>query len=109
MNFIIDAQLPPSLKFIFNDRNIRCIHTLDLVDQNNTTDTEIRDYCEVNDSILITKDEDFYYTHILNNRPRKLILIKIGNCSKSEIISIIKANLDVIIEKIQVENLIFIS
>ena len=109
MKFIIDAQLPSSLKDIFHEIDIECIHTLELLHQNNSTDTEIRNYCVENDAILITKDEDFYYTHILNQQPEKLILLKTGNCSKSEMKNIIKKNIQSIIELIQKENFIIIN
>lgn len=38
MKFLIDAQLPPSLKQIFISRGYDCIHTLDLELQNETPD-----------------------------------------------------------------------
>ncbi len=38
MKFLIDAQLPPSLKRIFIDNGYDCIHTLDLTSGNETTD-----------------------------------------------------------------------
>ncbi len=38
MKFIIDAQLPPSLKYLFRDKGFECIHSLDLEDKNFTTD-----------------------------------------------------------------------
>ena len=30
MKFLLDAQLPPSLKQVFRDNGYDCIHTLDL-------------------------------------------------------------------------------
>lgn len=38
MKFLIDAQLPPSLKRLFISKGYDCIHTFDLESGNNTTD-----------------------------------------------------------------------
>lgn len=109
MKFIIDAQLPPSLKEIFISRGIECIHTLDLPDKNLTSDTDIRTYCKQNEAILITKDEDFYHTHLLTDSPSYLVLVKVGNCSKNIIKQIISDKLDIIIETIAQERLIIVN
>jgi predicted nuclease of predicted toxin-antitoxin system len=109
MKFIIDVQLPPSLKEIFHEINIESIHTLELPHQNDITDTEIRNYCKANSAILFTKDQDFYYTHIVNQNPEKLILVKIENCSKLELKNIFRKNIQAIIELIQKENFIIIN
>lgn len=38
MTFLINAQLPPSLKRLFTIKGFDCIHTLDLALGNNTPD-----------------------------------------------------------------------
>jgi len=38
MKFLIDAQLPPSLKQLFISKGYDCIHTFDLESGNDTTD-----------------------------------------------------------------------
>ena len=42
MKFLIDAQLPPSLKQLFISNGYDCIHTLDLELQNETPDKIIK-------------------------------------------------------------------
>lgn len=109
MQFLIDAQLPASLKDVFEFNNISCIHTIDLPNQNLTTDTEIRLYCKQNNTILITKDEDFYHTHLLTQNPEYLILVKVGNCSNSLLKDILSTKLQVIIDTIYLQKFIIIS
>lgn len=38
MKFLLDAQLPPSLKQLFVDNGYDCIHTIDLKEGNETSD-----------------------------------------------------------------------
>jgi predicted nuclease of predicted toxin-antitoxin system len=41
MKFLLDAQLPPTLRQLFIDKGYDCIHTLDLALGNSTPDKEI--------------------------------------------------------------------
>jgi predicted nuclease of predicted toxin-antitoxin system len=38
----------------------------------------------VDERVVVTKDTDFYYSHILQNRPWKLILVRTGNLGLKE-------------------------
>ena len=60
MKFLIDAQLPPSLKNLFLSKGFDCIHTLDLEMQNETPDNIINSISVTQQRILITKDVDFF-------------------------------------------------
>ncbi|MEO6638714.1 MAG: DUF5615 family PIN-like protein [Ginsengibacter sp.] len=82
MKFLIDAQLPPSLKQIFIDYGYDCIHTLDLESGNDTSDQRINKLSIEEERILITKDSDFYQSFIIRKEPYKLIFVKLGNTSK---------------------------
>jgi predicted nuclease of predicted toxin-antitoxin system len=43
MKFIIDAQLPKEIAWIFKNRGFDAIHTDDLPDKERTTDNQIRE------------------------------------------------------------------
>jgi predicted nuclease of predicted toxin-antitoxin system len=88
MKFLIDAQLPPSLKEVFISKGYDCIHTLDLEQKNNTPDSIINIISVNQKRILITKDSDFYNSFLIKQVPHKLILVKLGNTSKKELIQI---------------------
>lgn len=79
MRFLIDAQLPPSLKLLFIENGYDCIHTLDLKLGNDTSDTIINKISIEEQRILITKDSDFYHSFLIKNEPYKLIIVKLGN------------------------------
>lgn len=76
MKFLLDAQLPSSLKFLFTERGYDCIHTLDLRLGNNTPDKIINQLSVSEKRIVITKDSDFYNSFIVKNEPYKWILVK---------------------------------
>lgn len=48
------------------------IHTLDLPEQNRTTDSEIVALALRDGRVVVTKDADFVESHIIHHRPEKL-------------------------------------
>jgi predicted nuclease of predicted toxin-antitoxin system len=78
MKFLLDAQLPPTLKQLFADKGYDCIHTLDLDLGNNTPDKVINSISVNEQRILITKDSDFFDSFIIRNEPYKFILVKLA-------------------------------
>jgi predicted nuclease of predicted toxin-antitoxin system len=109
MKFLIDAQLPPSLKEIFTIKGFDCIHTIDLEKGNETPDKIINEISIAEDRILITKDSDFYTSFIIKKEPYKLILVKFGNSSRTEIIQFFNIHFEEIIKKIENESLILLT
>ncbi len=109
MKFLLDAQLPPTLRQLFIDKGYDCIHTLDLKLGNNTSDKEINSISVNEKRILITKDSDFFDSFMIRNEPHKLILVKLGNTSKNELIQIFHEKFDEIIEKLKKEDMILLN
>jgi predicted nuclease of predicted toxin-antitoxin system len=79
MKFLIDAHLPPSLRSVFNSAGHDAIHTLDLVEQNASRDGVLNEISMKEERVVVTKDTDFYYSHVLQGRPWKLVLVRTGN------------------------------
>jgi predicted nuclease of predicted toxin-antitoxin system len=109
MKFLLDAQLPPSLKELFIENGYDCIHTLDLELGNNTPDRVINQLSVTDKRIVITKDNDFFDSFIVKNEPYKLILVKLGNTSKAELLQIFRNRLDEIIEQIRKESMVVLK
>ncbi len=109
MKFLLDAQLPPSLKQLFVAREYDCIHTLDLELGNDTPDKIINKISVTEQRILITKDSDFFDSFLVRNEPYKLILVKLGNTSKNDLIKFFDHRFMEIIEKIKVQTMILLS
>ena len=79
MKFILDAHLPPSLREIFARAGHEALHTLDLPERNSSLDSALNAVSVADQRVLVTKDTDFYYSHLLHGRPWKLVLVRTGN------------------------------
>lgn len=88
MKFIVDAQLPRRLSHWLNENGHDSKHTLDLVKKNKSSDIEISQLADQEARIVISKDTDFLDDHLLNNRPKMLLIIKTGNIRNSELIDL---------------------
>jgi predicted nuclease of predicted toxin-antitoxin system len=108
MKFLSDAQLPPSLKQLFTDKGYDCIHTIDLEQGNDTSDKIINQVSVSEQRILITKHTDFFDSLIVRNEPYKLIMVKLGNTSKKELLQFFQIRFKEIIDKIKMENMVIL-
>lgn len=100
MKFIVDAQLPKALANFLNSRNFDAIHTLDLPNKNATTDDEINEISFSEERIVISKDFDFYERYTRKKEPYKLLHLKTGNISTTDLIELFDKNLLLIINEL---------
>jgi predicted nuclease of predicted toxin-antitoxin system len=70
MKFIVDAQLPLLLCDILEKAGFTSIHVDSLSTGDESSDKEIIKYADNNDLIVITKDSDFYYSHMILGQPK---------------------------------------
>ncbi len=85
MNFLIDAQLPKRMAVWLTAAGCDAVHTLDLPDKNQTTDKQILELADLEQRIVVTKDDDFVDSHLLHCRPAKLLLVSTGNISNRKL------------------------
>jgi predicted nuclease of predicted toxin-antitoxin system len=109
MKFIIDAQLPKSLSDLLKYRGFDSVHTLDLPNKNSTSDKEITEIAINEKRIVITKDNDFLESFLLNSQPEKLIVVRTGNIPNPILLKIFDNNLELIKSMISRSNLIEIT
>jgi predicted nuclease of predicted toxin-antitoxin system len=102
MKFIVDAQLPKRLARFLQSEGYDAVHTLDLPQQNATPDAMITSISIEQQRIVITKDTDFVESFLLQGKPYKLILIGTGKIKNTELESLIAANLQQLVELINV-------
>jgi len=87
MNFLIDVHLPISLsKFLANQINCTSTHVNQILQKWHTSDAEICKYADENNLVVITKDGDFKNAHFINNSPKKVIRVTLGNTSSADIL-----------------------
>ena len=96
MRFLVDAHLPRRLCTLLTQHGHDVTHTLDLADRNATKDGEINQLSLDEQRVVISKDTDFFYTHLLQDRPWKLLLVKTGNISTRDLCVLLERNLPAI-------------
>ncbi|MGF1679293.1 MAG: DUF5615 family PIN-like protein [Candidatus Methylacidiphilales bacterium] len=69
MNFLVDAHLPRSLCPMLELAGHDAVHTSSLPDGNATTDAVLNDISIQEFRVLVSKDTDFYYRHLLHGKP----------------------------------------
>lgn len=93
MRLIVDAQLPKRLARWLADHGHDVLHTLDLPEGNRTPVTDIIDLACREGRVAVSKDAGFVDSHLLQNRPPKLLLGATGNMSKADLETILDRNL----------------
>lgn len=96
MKFLVDAHSPRGLCRILKLSGHAARHTLDLPAKNFTTDNAINISSAKEKLVVISKDTDFYYSHLLRREPHKLILVRAGNMGVSELQELFAKNLSTI-------------
>jgi len=97
VRFLIDAQLPRRLAASLNARGHDAIHTLDLPLGNRTPDREIIALADRQARVVVTKDDDFVQSFLVNDAPRRLLLLSTGNISNAHLERLFWTNLDTIV------------
>lgn len=96
MKFLCDVHI----SYFFSKYLIECgfdsIHVNFILNRWHSQDSEISEYADKNDLILITKDMDFKNSHFLLSKPRKLIRIVLGNISNEDLVNLFNKHLTII-------------
>lgn len=106
MKFLLDAHLPPRLCTILQAAGHDAVHTVALPAQNRTADRAINTLSMEQERVVISKDTDFYYSHLLNQRPHKLLLVCTGNLRARELIELFQRQLPAIIAALESNSLV---
>jgi predicted nuclease of predicted toxin-antitoxin system len=96
MKFLVDAHLPPSLCAVLARHGHDVSHTLDLPAKNATKDSIISQISLAEQRVLISKDLDFFYSHLVLGRPWKLVLVRTGNISTRELCALFERHLSAV-------------
>ena len=107
MDFIVDAMLPLKLSDFLNSGGHNSIHTLQLPNQNSSSDIDINQLSITQNRVVITKDSDFEDDIRIKKIPYKLLLIKTGNISNHDLLGIFSQHITSLISTL--ENNIFVE
>ena len=106
MKFIVDAQLPRKLAQCLKELGHDARHTWGLDASNRTADTDIARVADLAGAVVITKDCDFFDTHILQNSPQRLLLVTTGNISNRQLLQIFERNISEILNAMEQSNVV---
>ena len=106
MKFIVDAQLPPLLASWLLEKGFDTLHTNDLPDGDETQDYFICQVADEENRVVITKDSDFYDSHLVLKQPAKLLLVTTGNLKNRQLLDLFRKNIPEIIRLFIHHNLV---
>ena len=84
MKLLLDQNLSPRLVHRLADLYPDAAH-VSLVGLDRASDGEVWDYAQANDCIIVTKDADFSDMSVLRGHPPKIIWLRLGNCTTSDV------------------------
>jgi predicted nuclease of predicted toxin-antitoxin system len=79
-HLLIDENLPASLASILP---VDCSHASELCEQ--ATDRQIWDHARARDSVILTRDTDFFDRLMLDGPPPKVIWVRLGNLRRRDL------------------------
>jgi predicted nuclease of predicted toxin-antitoxin system len=106
MNFLVDAHVPPSLCSLLQAAGHDAIHTISLSAENQTADEVLNRISIEQQRVVITKDSDFYHSHVLHRKPWKLLPVRTGNIRTRDLIALFEANLPQITAALEQNSLV---
>jgi predicted nuclease of predicted toxin-antitoxin system len=106
MKFVVDAHLPPGLCVLLQAAGHDALHTIQLTAQNRTTDEALNNISLNEQRVLVTKDTDFYYSHLLHRKPWKLLLVRTGNIRARDLKTLFERHLTAIVAALEQNSLV---
>ena len=96
MKFLIDAHIPPRLAVMLRGLGHDAVHVSTMPAGNATADDDIIALADLESRVVVTKDSDFRDARQATGRPACLMLVKTGNLTRDELISLVLAHLPAI-------------
>ncbi len=95
MKLLLDENLSDRIIYRIIDLypNSAHVKTIGLI---NTDDAIIWEYAKTNEFTILSKDSDFHQRSLLYGHPPKFVYLRIGNCSTSKIVQILRENFEII-------------
>jgi predicted nuclease of predicted toxin-antitoxin system len=109
VKFLVDAHLPPALCGLLQAEGHEAIHTSQLTTQNRTPDEVINELSLREQRVVMSKDSDFYHSHLLHGKPWKLLLIRTGNIRACDLKALFRIHLPTIIASLEQNSLVVLD
>ncbi len=82
MKFLCDVHISFKLVKLIESKSFDCVHVNYILEKWYTKDSDIAEYVDANDFILISKDSDFKNSHYIKKSPKKTSQNKSGQYFK---------------------------
>lgn len=106
MNFLVDAHLPAGLCNLLRRSAHDVVHTNTLAAGNRTPDPEIAEFSLRDRRVVVTKDTDFYHSHLVGGKPWKLLLVRTGNIRTRDLVALFERHLPDILAALEDHSLV---
>jgi len=93
VKFLVDAQLPRRMAVWLTSQGHDAVHTLDLPRSNRSSDSDVCAAADSDDRVVVTKDDDFVRSLLLQDTPQRLLLVATGNISNNDLIDLLGRSL----------------
>jgi predicted nuclease of predicted toxin-antitoxin system len=91
--FLVDANLPPSLRVWLKSRRHEAEHLADL-NLLTATDTQIWPHGRVENLVIFSRDVDFYYRLLVFGASQQVVHVSLGNCSNTRLFDVLASDWD---------------
>lgn len=95
MKLLFDENLSPKLPHSLSDLFPDSLHVRD-VGMKATTDSIVWDYAKENGYMIVSKDVDMHDLSLVFGNPPKVIWLRLGNCSTSQVENLLRRNFEAI-------------
>jgi predicted nuclease of predicted toxin-antitoxin system len=96
MRFLCDVHISYKIVKHLKEIGLETYHVNSLPNKSETTDSDICNYADKHNLILITKDSDFKEFYFVRGKPKKVIRIMLGNISNVALISLLSQYIEAI-------------
>ncbi|WP_375578566.1 DUF5615 family PIN-like protein [Marivirga tractuosa] len=93
MKFLCDVHISYKIVNTLKSIGFDAIHVNEILNKSETKDSDICEFADKKDYVVITKDSDFEDSYRVKNTPRKLLKISLGNISNQLLITIFEENI----------------
>ena len=88
MKLLFDENLSPKLLRLIDSQFPGSIHVRDC-GLKGQSDQAVWEYARANGYTLVSKDSDFYQRSLLTGGPPKLIWLRLGNCTRNQLLAVL--------------------
>ncbi len=108
MKLLFDQNLSPRLVGMLQDLYPESLHVRN-IGLGDVGDDEVWAYAKDHDFSIVTKDADFPRLSVLHGHPPKVVWVRLGNCTVSEVESLLRKQYDNLLSFYQDEGRAFLE